>query len=211
MTDHERADADGGWKDIIEDFTEEFFAFYFPQVHAAIDFTRAVTFLDTELRQVAPDAFEGKRHADRLLRVAMKDGTEQWLFVHVEVQGETKESEQDFAERMFTTFYRIRDRHGRSVISLAVLTDPSPEFRPCEFREQLLGREILFRFPTAKLIDRDPDELAALDQPFALVSRIQLAYNELRRDTGGTARYGRKTALTRDLYRKGYDRIRLQA
>ena len=35
-----RADADGGWKDIIEDFTEEFLRFYFPEVHAAIGSSR---------------------------------------------------------------------------------------------------------------------------------------------------------------------------
>ncbi len=52
----QRTDADGGWKDIIEDFTEEFLEFYFPDIHKAIDFSVPVEFLDTELRQITADA-----------------------------------------------------------------------------------------------------------------------------------------------------------
>ena len=94
-----RADADGGWKDIIEDFTEEFFEFYFPEVHAAVDFGHAPEFLDTELRQIMPDSGEARRHIDRLIKVMLKAGGEQWLYVHVEIQGETDETALQFAER----------------------------------------------------------------------------------------------------------------
>ncbi len=40
---------DGGWKQIIEDFIEEFFRFYFPKIHAMIDFEAEIQFLDKEL------------------------------------------------------------------------------------------------------------------------------------------------------------------
>ena len=46
MAGRKRADADGGWKDIIEEYTAEFLDFYFPQVHEAIDFSQPVAFLD---------------------------------------------------------------------------------------------------------------------------------------------------------------------
>jgi hypothetical protein len=72
-----RADADGGWKDIIEDFTEEFFEFCFPEVYAAVDFRYAPEFLDTELRQIMPDSGEARRHVDRLIKVMLKAGGEQ--------------------------------------------------------------------------------------------------------------------------------------
>ena len=31
------SDMDGGWKDVIEDFTEDFFKFYLPEMHEGID------------------------------------------------------------------------------------------------------------------------------------------------------------------------------
>lgn len=199
-----RADADGGWKDVIEDFTEEFFLYYFPEVHAAIDFSAPIEFLDTELRQISPDADEGKRYADRLLKVQLRDGTEQWLYVHIEVQGETKERAEEFAERMFVYNYRIGDRYGRNVVSLAVLTDSDLAFHPAEYRRNVLGCGTLFTFPTAKLAALPPDRLDDPGNVFALISRIQLEQNSVRRDD--RARLMRKIALTPELHRMGMTR-----
>ncbi|MCL1477826.1 MAG: hypothetical protein MH219_09940 [Marinobacter sp.] len=41
-----------------------------------------------------------------------QDGGETWVLIHVEVQGEP---EDDFAERMYTYQYRLRDRYGVDV------------------------------------------------------------------------------------------------
>ena len=202
-----RADADGGWKDIIEDFTEEFFEFYFPEVHGAVDFSQPPEFLDTELRQIAPDSGSARRHVDRLIKVVLKAGGEQWLYVHVEIQGETDETALQFAERIYIYNYRLCDRYGRSVVSLAVLADSDATFRPTEYRRELLGNVLSFRFPAVKLVDMDQDELAVSGKAFALVTRIQLAYNQVRRDP--RRRFDRKLALTRELYRKGFDRERI--
>ena len=70
-----RSDADGGWKDIIGEFTEEFFEFYFPDVHAAIDFSVKPNFLDSQLREITLESESGGREADRLIEARLKDGT----------------------------------------------------------------------------------------------------------------------------------------
>ena len=203
-----RADADGGWKDIIEDFTEEFFEFYFPDVHAAVDFTQPVEFLDTELRKISPASKgSGHRRADRLIKVVLRTGEEQWLYIHVEVQGETHEAEQEFAERMYVYNYRIFDTYGKNVVSLAVLTDDNAAFRPHEYRREFKGNSVVFTFLSTKLMDMDLDALASSSRIFALVTRIQLEYNRVRRDD--EKRHSRKLALTRELYRKGYSRERI--
>ena len=134
MTDEKsvRSDADGGWKDIIEDF----FEFYFPEVHAAIDFSVAPRFLDAVLRQIVTDSEMAEREADRLIEVRLRDGRDEWLLVHVEAQGQP---DPDFAERMFVYNCRILDRHDRHVIGLAVLTNASPSFRPSGYRRDMLG------------------------------------------------------------------------
>ena len=201
VSDQARADSDGGWKDVIEDFVEEFFAFYFPEIHAAIDFSVPVKFLDKELRQIVTESEVAGREADKLMEVRLRDGRTEWLLVHVEVQGYR---DRDFSERMFVYNYRIFDRYKRDVISLAVLTDSDPTFRPTEYRRDLLGSAVSFTFPTVKLIDYSPEELEASGSPFALVTQIQLEY--LSAGSDQERRYDAKVALTLRLYDRGYSR-----
>jgi hypothetical protein len=50
------------------------------------------------------DAEIGKRLADVLVKVFLKDGSEKWLLIHIEVQGYY---EKEFGRRMFIYNYRI--------------------------------------------------------------------------------------------------------
>ncbi|MCD1653040.1 hypothetical protein K8090_16835 [Halomonas meridiana] len=59
-----------------------------------------------------------------------------WVLIHVEVQGEP---EVEFSERMFTYQYRLRDRYGMEVVSLAVLADTRKSFRPTTFHYERWG------------------------------------------------------------------------
>jgi hypothetical protein len=80
------SDFDGAWKEALERFFEPFLAFFFPQVHAGIDWTQPVVFQDTALQQVAPEETQGKQHVDKLVRVVRRDGTATWLLIHIEIQ-----------------------------------------------------------------------------------------------------------------------------
>lgn len=120
-----RADYDSAWKEALERFFEQFVAFFFPQAHAGIDWSKGYEFLDKELRQVVRDrdAELGRRLADKLVKVWSKDGEEAWVLVHIEVQ---EAAERAFAKRMYIYNYRIFDRYDRKVASLAVLADSQP-------------------------------------------------------------------------------------
>jgi hypothetical protein len=61
---------DSPWKDILEAYFEDFMLFFFPNIHADIDWSRGYTFLDQELSQIVRDAELGRRHADKLVRLA---------------------------------------------------------------------------------------------------------------------------------------------
>ena len=61
------------------------------------------------------------------MRVWRRDGIEQVVLVHTEIQG-TREA--DFAKRIYVYNYRLFDRYDRPVVSLAVLGDASPTWRP---------------------------------------------------------------------------------
>jgi hypothetical protein len=103
-------DFDSPWKQILERFLADFLAFFFPEAHAGIDWSRGYTFLDKELQQVVRDAKLGRRLADKLVQVWLRDGSETWVLIHLEVQSQ---EEQDFAQRMFVYHYRLFDRYRR--------------------------------------------------------------------------------------------------
>ncbi len=113
-------DYDSPWKDAIDHYFPEFMAFCFPDAYVRIDWSKEQVFLDQELHAVVQDAELGKRLVDKLVRVTLQNGDENWIYIHVEVQG-TKQVE--FAERMFVYNYRLYDRYRRPIASMAVLTD----------------------------------------------------------------------------------------
>ena len=116
------ADYDSPWKTVLERYFPDFLAFFFPDAHADIDWTHGYSLLDKELQKVVRDAKLGRRWADSLIRVTGREGDEDWLLVHVEVQGQ---NQADFAQRMFVYNYRLYDRYAKPVVSLAVLGEPS--------------------------------------------------------------------------------------
>ncbi len=196
-------DYDSPWKDAVERYFPEFIDFYFPDASQQINWARGHEFLDQELRAVVQDAELGKRFVDKLAKVALQDGSERWVYVHLEVQGN---AQAEFAERMFVYHYRLYDRYRQPVASLALLADTTPHWRPGQFGYRLLGCSIQLGFPTAKLLDyaTHQDALYAHPNPFALVTLAHLLTQSTRQDMH--ARFAAKWKLVQLLYRRGWDK-----
>lgn len=199
-----QSDMDGGWKDIIEDFTEDFFEFYFPDIHKRIDFSEGVKFLDKQLTQIISDGESVKRDADKLMEVRLKNGEVEWILIHIEVQSYPDKT---FEERMYVYNYRIYDKYRRKVVSLAVLIDGDEHYRPSGFSFEDMGFKLVFEFPVVKIIDFEADNLIDDDNPFAIATRVQLRKIEDMGDDEG--RYDHKVSLTRGLYEKGFGKEKI--
>jgi len=197
-----RARYDEGWKEAIRSFFPQFMTFFFPEVAKHIDFSRGFEFLDKELSGISKKGLSRKR-ADTLVKVSLKDGGERWVLVHVEVQGYPQE---EFSRRMFIYNYRIFDRYGKDVVSLAVLTDEDESFRPGAYRFSLGGFRLEMDYPVVKLLDYRSrwQELEASDNPFSVVVMSHLKSQETRGRM--RERYAWKLRLTRMLYDRGYSR-----
>src|SRR5437588_11769744 len=89
---------DSPWKEALQRFLEPFLAFFFPEIHAAIDWRRRYQALDKEFQTIGREAAAGTVLADKLFRVWRKDGRETWLLIHIEIQGQV---DAGFPERMF--------------------------------------------------------------------------------------------------------------
>ncbi|MGB8702924.1 MAG: DUF4351 domain-containing protein [Thermosynechococcaceae cyanobacterium] len=199
----ERTDLDSPWKDILRAYFPQALSFFFPSTAALIDWQYPHEFLDKEFQQIARDAELGRRYADQLVKVRMKNGSQIWLFIHVEVQSQ---SEVDFAERMYTYNLRIFDQFRQVPISLAILCDERHNWRPNFFRAEYPDTVLNFEFGIAKLLDFRARwaELESSQNPFATVTMAHLKTMETRPDAG--LRKVWKLSLIRALYEKGYQR-----
>jgi hypothetical protein len=203
MTDKEQSDFDSPWKDILESYFAEFMAFFFPQAYVDIDWSRKHESLDTELQQIVQDSELGKRMVDKLVNVCLKNGEESWILIHIEIQSQR---ETNFAKRMYVYNYRIFDRYDRFVISLAVLGDEHPSWKPSQFGYDMWGFKVGIEFPIIKLLDyRDRwSELEENQNPFAIVVMAHLKTQETSNSYEDRKRW--KSNLAKLLYKRGYDR-----
>ncbi len=199
-------DYDSPWKEAIERCFADFLAFYFPEVHAQLDWSQPIDFLEQELRSVVHDGEPDKCVIDKLVRVTRQGGQREWVVVHLEIQGQQQTF---FAERMFIYHYRLYERYRQPLASLAVLADDSFTWRPESFDYEVFGCRLGLRFPVAKLMDWSGSDAKLIDShnPFAVITRAHLANRATRDDP--VAREQAKLGLVRDLFRMGLDRQRL--
>jgi Domain of unknown function (DUF4351)/Putative transposase, YhgA-like len=193
---------DSPWKDILEIYFKDFMELFFPAAYNQIDWTKKIEFLDKELQEVTKDAEIGRRYADKLIKVYLKNGKEEWVLVHVEVQSQ---EEDDFALRMYIYNYRIFDKYKKTVASLAVLGDARENWRPNNFGYNLFGCSLNFEFPIVKLIDYQQrlTELENSGNPFATVVLAHLAALNTTEDR--SERKVQKLALVRRLYERRFE------
>ena len=201
MNENTTQEQDTPWKEIIETLFPQFMNFFFPEAHAAIDWTRTPVFLDKELQQVVRGAATGRRFVDKLVKVWQSGGQETWVLVHIEVQSQR---ERAFPKRMFVYHNRLFDRYAHPVASFVVLADDSENWRPREYRHELWGTRTIFEFVTVKLLDFRSrwEELEKSKNPFAMVVMSHLKAHATTKDRRGRLRW--KLTLAKMLLDRGY-------
>lgn len=196
------ADYDTSWKEALQQYFEPFLTFCFAEVHTLIDWSRQPQSLDKELEQIVREAESGKRIADKLFQVWLRDGEEAWVLIHVEVQSQ---EESDFAKRMYQYNYRSFDLYEQPVISLAVLGDERVAWRPSSYGYALGGCEVSLKFPVVKLLDYEArwQDLEESTNPFAVMVMAHLKTKATRGKPQERQQW--KWNLVRRLLERGYD------
>ncbi len=123
------------------------------------------------------------------------------MLIHIEVQ---TQREANFPKRMYRYNTRIADRYDRTVVSLAVLADDDPTWRPDHHSESLWGWSVRMSWPSLKLLDyaNRVAELEASKNPFAKVVLAHLKTLETRADPANRRSW--KMRLMRGLYEQGF-------
>lgn len=194
---------DSPWKNILEHFLQAFLEFCLPELYAKIDWSKQYILLDKELNALGRQQAIGKRIADCLFKVWLKTGEEIWLLIHIEVQGE---KEKHFSERMYIYNYRIFDRYCKPVISIAILADNDPTWRPAAYERCLWHNRLYFEFATIKLLDyaNEKKKISNQSNPFAIIIWTHLEALKTRGDDN--QRFQSKIRIIRTLYKHGFSK-----
>jgi hypothetical protein len=194
------SDYDGAWKEALRKFFQEIIQCYFPAVAETIDWQYPPESFDKELSQILGQPGRRNRTVDVLAKVRLRDGTEQWILLHLEVQSHYEEG---FTERLSLYnsgfFWIFKQR----VVTLAVLADLREGWRPDEDIFRLGDFETRTRFPVCKLIDRLRTDWQNDQSLPVQLARAQIAALRTAGDPEG--RYQEKLQLVRNLYELGYN------
>jgi hypothetical protein len=197
---------DGAWKCALDCLLEECLTLCFPAIAAKLDLSRALTILETELQLPAAGTSPAASacHADRVLRGHARDGRR--VCLHIEVQCQRDEH---FAERMYVYHALLFAKYRLPVISMAILGDSCPGWRPDAFGYCFGDSALSLCFGVAKLLDLAPalPPLLAAGNGFALFATAHL--ETIRTKGEPFARLAAKCTLTAILCGFGWEQGRL--
>ncbi|MBN9382839.1 MAG: hypothetical protein J0H74_18885 [Chitinophagaceae bacterium] len=156
------------WKGMLEEVFDDLLRFVFPNADRAFAMRRGFEFLDKELGEMYPEPEKPSetKFVDKLVKVFQKDGTEEWVLCHVEVQGK---NDKEFAKRMFKYYARIFDRFDRPITTIAIFTGRDGKKLPGMYVRKYMGAELIYKYNTLCILDYEDRRLAADRNPFALV------------------------------------------
>jgi hypothetical protein len=195
---------DSAWKEILDHYFKDCLDYCLPELSCLIDWSKKYISLDKELQAITKGAAAGKRLVDKLFKVYLLNGNEQWILIHIEIQNQP---DIDFPKRMFTYGYRIFDKYQQPVISCAILADEQENWCPNQFQIGMAGSYLKSEFLVIKILNYH-DRLAELENSthvFACViySQLKAIENKFKPDQ---ERKHIKFILTKRLYYKGFNK-----
>lgn len=90
----------------------------------------------------------GKRYVDKPVKVCTRDGDDG--YIHAEIQAHC---EADFGLRVKEYNDKAEDRHRHPVVSVALLLDDDPDWRPASYVYEKWGFRKVVAFPLVKTLD----------------------------------------------------------
>jgi hypothetical protein len=196
---------DAAWKATLETFLQPCLSLAFPRLADQIDWSAPPRFLDTELQEIVRDSEGGPMRVDKLVEVRRRDGPNEVLLIHVEVQAQ-RDDELPF--RMFRYLCRILDRFGRMPTSLVILADANPRWRPKAYEFCGPVSSLRFNYATCKFTDLDLEPWITAGNPVARV----IEAHRLAQGTGRNmkARRSGKLGLVRHLLESGMGELEVR-
>ncbi|SDJ05147.1 Rpn family recombination-promoting nuclease/putative transposase [Natribacillus halophilus] len=166
--DHDRL-----FKELIQEFFQEFMVLFFPKVHENIDYVH-LKFLDKEMITDVSD--REKRYLDIIVETKLR-GEDSLIIVHVEPQASYQPN---FNDRMFRYFSRLYERHRRRIVPIAVFSyDEKNKEEPNSFKMSFPFLDVLqFNYLTVELNKLNWREYIRKDNPVAGALMSKMGYTK---------------------------------
>lgn len=155
-------------KSAFEEAFPELLRFFFRDADQLFDIERGFEFMDKELLELFPELEKkgGNRLVDMLVKVYSREGQEEWLLIHLEIQAQ---HDRKFARRMFQYFYRIYDRYDVPITALAVFTGAQKPVKSEGFEYQFLGTKLQYSYNAYHILEHSEEQLLSMNNPFGLI------------------------------------------
>lgn len=202
-------DYDNQFKKLITAFFQQCIEFYLPQLMPLVDWAKGYEFLDNEIEQIRGDfEKEQKRITDKLAKVWLKDGSEKWVLIHLEVQSYF---EKDFSKRMFIYYYRILETYNVDITALAIYVGDRIPKQFNKYEHAFVGTHIVYAFNTFVVRDwkNRKEELMDNENPFALATLACLYVMETKRNKNFDLRKNFKLQLARLCFERNYPKFKI--
>lgn len=181
------------WKGIIEDLTEPFIEYFFPKYCHHIDWAKPVVFLDAELSRMFNKVVKGKKVADKLIKVFLKDGEPHIFLIHVEIQSQ---SDTNMGHRIYTMYHRIMDKYNAKVTSLVILVYKNAKDTR-RYKTDFMGTKIIFTYNVYNLVKEIENSSYDKKNIFSYITRA--AYIDIKYEDNESHKFLAKTKLWREL------------
>src|ERR1700761_3568275 len=148
------------WKGMLEEVFDDLLRFIFPKADQIFNMKRGFEFLEKELGEMYPEPEKKSdtKFVDKLVKVYQKNGSEEWVLCHIEVQGS---NDKQFAKRMFKYYARIFDRFDRPLTAIAIFTGKDGKKQPGIYIRKYEGAELTYKYNTLCILDYEDRSLAA--------------------------------------------------
>ena len=159
------ADFDTFWKEAL-DMIESATLFFLPEMHKEVDWSIEYKSLEQELRGPFAAKKGRIRRIDKLFRLKLKNGEEQYLLFHVEAE---LSPDKYFAQRMYEYYTYLRWKYKLpSIVVLGIFVGDKPGQLFNTYTANDYGVHLNFTFPTYTIADQDEVTLLSDSNPFAL-------------------------------------------
>ena len=201
---------DAMWKEFVMRFWREILRDFMPDFYEAADTNREAESLDKELHEILADETgqetrkSSKRYVDCLLKIYLKDGGEEWVLFHIEIQGRGGEA---ISLRMFRYLCLLFLKYKRHPVAMAILTAkrPAKEGDPGIYRADIFGTKTEYKYHTIKAYEYDDDELLSSGSPVKLFIYAVKIAAKFRKSDSQKFEYMRR--IVEILREKGWSQI----
>ena len=198
-------DKDSIWKDAIKQYLPLLLKRMMPELYEDVDFSQDLTYLDKELRDTIQvtlsEEHKAAKFIDTLIQVPLKTGKNQWVLLHIEVQGEGGDN---ISFRMILYCCLIFAHYRRMPVALAILTDKRPSKEtPGVFEFKEYGTELIYKYNLFEVYNQKDEDLLNSDNPFDSFIYAAKKYSKYMKEDAQKEKLKYLLKITRNLYGRG--------